>query len=55
VEDTAEAGTEPGAESETPTPAASETKAALQTDVPSYDEDDIDIPAFLRRDRNRRD
>lgn len=55
VEDTAEPETESGAEPETPTQAASETKAALQTDVPSYDEDDIDIPAFLRRDRNRRD
>ncbi|MBM3474412.1 MAG: cell division protein FtsZ [Armatimonadetes bacterium] len=38
------------AEPETPADAA---RTKLPTDVPTYDADNIDIPAFLRRDRSR--
>jgi cell division protein FtsZ len=36
---------------EPPAPAAAQTKpaAAVQAELPAYDEDDVDIPAFLRR------
>jgi cell division protein FtsZ len=36
-----------------PEPAADAGRAKLPTDVPAYDADNIDIPAFLRRDRSR--
>lgn len=48
------------AEATTPTPAEPEpapipepTRPRLTAEVPAYDADDIDIPAFLRRDRSR--
>ena len=46
------AATDPatGAAPSATTPAATEsTQSAFDDDLPTYDEDDIDIPAFLRR------
>lgn len=42
------------AEEEEPQAPAVEAPSRFATDVPSYDEEDIDIPAFLRRDRQTR-
>jgi cell division protein FtsZ len=36
-----------------PEPAADVSRTKLPTETPAYDADDIDIPAFLRRDRTR--
>jgi cell division protein FtsZ len=38
-----------------PEPAPIPAPPRLTVDAPSYDEEDIDIPAFLRRDRTRRE
>ena len=54
-----EVASEPAA-APTPPPAEEKPEASpaapkLVGEVPAYDEEDIDIPAFLRRDRSRRD
>jgi cell division protein FtsZ len=57
-EPVAEVAAEPAAEAapdaaEQPQAAAEPVRRSLASDVPTYDADDIDIPAFLRRDRGR--
>ncbi|MCD6360064.1 MAG: cell division protein FtsZ [Armatimonadetes bacterium] len=47
VAGSASRSSEPAAEPRTETPTA--TSEAFEDDMPTYDEDDIDIPAFLRR------
>ena len=47
VAGSASRSSEPAAEARTETPTA--TSEAFEDDMPTYDEDDIDIPAFLRR------
>ena len=55
VPEPAAAPAPPPAEEKPEAPPAAATGPKLVGEVPAYDEEDIDIPAFLRRDRSHRD